>query len=82
MRCVLALLLPAEASLHPSPANKASAAPVPPLALTHRLTQPKPSAAPHLHFLTYKPGPIPAVLPLSYIRQPGARANPAALCNP
>lgn len=52
------------------------------MALTHRLTQPKPSAAPHLHFLTYKPGLIPAALLLSYIRQPGARAKPAALCNP
>lgn len=52
------------------------------MALTHRLTQPKPSAAPHLHFLTYKPGLIPAALPLSYIRQPYARAKRAALCNP
>lgn len=50
------------ASLHPSAANKASATPVPPLALTHRLTQPNPLPALHLHFLTYKPGLIPTTL--------------------
>lgn len=48
------------ASLHPSPANKASAVLVPPLPLTHGLTQPNPLTALHLHLLTYKAGRIPA----------------------
>lgn len=67
------------ASLHPSSANKASAAPVPPLPLTHQLTQPNPRTAPHFHFLTYKARLITTTLLLLYITAPRSKPNPAAL---